>query len=121
MPLTREEFESAIPFKTKLVDLPDGVQVIVSELSVKDAEELDAKNFPIGPDQKTTVAPNGHDVRWAIACLRNPDGSRMYTDADFDRVSGFSPRILAAIANGAREVNGVGSGTNPVESAAKNS
>jgi len=119
MALNKEQFLAvAARPKTKALDI-DGIgEVIISELSALEAERLAVKNFPVGPDEKVTVSREGHLARWAIATVRNPDGTPMFSDADFEAVAAIPAATLRKIVDEAKRLNGTTAGAD--EDAAKN-
>jgi hypothetical protein len=121
MALSSTEFIQSVPtLKTRTVAVPGIGEVIVSELTALQAEKLTSQNFPVGPDGTVTFNRVGRSARWAIATLRNPDGTPMFADTDFDRVASMPVDVLAPIVKAAQELNGVESDADPVDEAAKN-
>ena len=120
MKATREQFLAA---KCKSVDIPapelgEGVKITVVEPDDDAYEALWAADYQMDASGRERLVTKGRAIRWAIACVRNEDGTPMFTEADAaamkERPGGLLDRILVAALR-------MTQGRNPVEDAAKNS
>jgi hypothetical protein len=105
---TKEQL-AKIPLKQEHVPLPelgDGVTVLVSELDGRAYEQLEEADYPANREGKPTFQWSGHRARWIAACVRNDDGTPMYTTADLPQVETLPEHVKAALFKAARRLNG---------------
>jgi hypothetical protein len=117
---TREQFLAA-KCKTRTLPAPElgeGVEITVVEPDDDAYEALESADYPIGPDGKMSLVRKGRAVRWAIATVRNGDGTPMFTDADAPALARMPSGLLERILMAGLDMT---SGRAPVEDAAKNS
>ena len=122
MPVTKE---TLLGLKLRQVDVPApeiGPDAVVTVLEPDGAawERLSAADYPVGEDGQVHYQSQGHLARWAIACVVDDVGVRMFTDADTDAVARLPASLLKRIVRAAQELAGSAIPA-AVEAEAKNS
>ena len=120
MAATREMFLAA-KLRTKTIPAPElgpGETLTVQEPDDDGLEALNAADFPLDAKGDAAFNRKGRGVRWAIATVRNADGTAMmFTDADAPALAKMSGVLMNRILHAGLELT---SGKDPVGAEAKN-
>lgn len=93
--------------KVSAVVLPDGGTCYVRELDVGTLDGWEVGNISYNADGE--IVRNGNQrARFAVRCLCDANGARLFRDEEADAVSNWPAAIVDAIYQAARTLNGLG-------------
>lgn len=103
---TPDDFFNVAPPLDELWAPELGRKVRLRILSGKEADAYRA-SIIIGRGQNISVDQRGMRAKLAVLALANPDGSRMFKDADVPKVMTWPSVLLERIFDRARKINGL--------------